>query len=79
MTFEELRREADRQGYKLLPKEKYQPLKPCKCGANRRNRVYRYISEDEEEVGLKCTNCGFVVWGTSARAAQRRWNKEVMK
>lgn len=48
---------------------------PCKCGGKRREH---WFSPDREKPeGLKCSKCGFEVWGKNARDAIREWNKAV--
>ena len=77
MTLEELKIEAKKHGYKLIPEERYKKMQPCKCGLNKRNRIYRQGEEGEDRCGLRCKACGFTVWGTSVRSACRKWNKAV--
>lgn len=59
-----------------LLKEKYKPresrkMLPCKCGCNRREHWY-----GTRDV-LKCTKCGFEVWGKNTSDVRRKWNEAV--
>ena len=73
MTYEELRIEAERQGYKLTKiNRKTEPLKPCICGHNKRDNIpcsstYKII----------CKKCGFSAEGTDYWDARVNWNKKV--
>ena len=79
MTFEELKAEAKRQGYHLVPDKPYEKIKPCKCGNNQREHVHRYSKYDDLEYGLRCKKCGFTVWTFTENALRKEWNAEVTK
>ena len=53
MTYEELKKEANKLGYKLI--KKTEPIKrlPCTCGCK---MVYNYYSS--HYCGYKCRKCG---------------------
>ena len=79
MTLDELKAEAKRQGFKLIPNITYTKLKPCKCGINRRDHLFKYDANGDEKAGLRCVSCGFTVWSSSERSARTKWNREVSK
>ena len=63
-----------------LLKAKYKPresrkMLPCKCGCKRREHWYGSSYDNSE--GLKCTKCGFEVWGNNAIDVIRKWNEAV--
>lgn len=63
-----------------LLKAKYKPresrkMLPCKCGCKRREHWYGSSYDNSE--GLKCTKCGFEVWGKNAIDVIRKWNEAV--
>lgn len=47
MTFEELKTEAEKQGYKLVKRKQNEAFLPCICGANRMLKD-KAESEDKE-------------------------------
>lgn len=55
MTFEELKAEAEKQGYVLTKKIKYEKLKKCACGNSR--SVYEEISISPRGKYFVCKNC----------------------
>lgn len=72
MTFEELKAEADRQGYYLEKKKVYTRLLPCVCGKKRinlwrlSNGVWVYI----------CPNCGRESQSSKTQiGAKKNWNE----
>ena len=77
MTLEELKEEAKKLGYDLIPRKKYISLKPCMCGRKRlcewwdgRNDVwfYKYPECDREAPG-----------GKTHTEARRKWNEMIEK
>ena len=73
MTFEELKAEAHRQGYSIIPMNSIK-LVPCTCGHNRRDRIYnaatRYYT-------LRCKKCGKKVIGSTLKAVMLNWNEQI--
>lgn len=76
MTFEELKAEADKLGYRLVKQSSPIRLIPCTCGSNRRESWYTFD-------GLqfyRCSKCGKESpAGASCRDAKRKWNEMIMK
>lgn len=73
MTFEELKAEADKQGYKLVVYKKIEPFLPCTCGCNRRTHWYSY-KNGENNIRLCCNRCGKSASGKTEAEARRNWN-----
>lgn len=80
MTFEELKEEAKRQGYKLIkiiPKETFLP---CVCGCNKRTW---WINPWDETKYVECQKCGLKTEGVSTSCSDneviKQWNKMVLK
>ena len=76
MTFEELKAEANRQGYKLTKAIKYEKLKPCSCGESR--RIQQELSINPKGKYYRCAKCGRK--GEIANSwyqARINWNKGV--
>lgn len=76
MTFEELKAEAERQGYYLMKKPTYIPKKPCVCGAKRSVRMF-YTNKGK---GFYCNKCKLGLNEQVAKTdkqAQINWNKLV--
>lgn len=77
MTLEELKREAKRQGYNLIPAHKEKFLR-CLCGANR----HQYTSGPEGKF-YSCKRCGLeappVVKDSDMIKAQNKMIKERME
>lgn len=78
MTYEELKAEAKRQGYKLMKINADPKLLPCTCGWNKRDHIFKFI-QDRPTYGLKCQNCGKIAVGYSEREAIKNWNKMIEK
>ena len=78
MTYEELKREAKRQGYKLVKIQEPVKRLPCKCG---RKRLQVWTTKcDDGKWGnfFKCLNCGLESEpGKTNREAILNWNKKV--
>ena len=74
MTIEELKEEARKLGYDVVPKREYERLLPCTCGHNRRERYY-CNSASGTYVKLVCARCGRRVEGKTESEAKRNWNK----
>lgn len=69
MTFEELKAEADRQGYNLVKKQKYISLKPCPvCGKKPSEWFNRGLHT------YKCECDKHYQWFATNRAARIAWN-----
>lgn len=81
MTFEELKAEADRQGYVLIKKPDPMPkLMPCVCGRKRIGLWNRWV----DNVGMfkyRCPRCDkqSEVWAKSVREARSIWNDMIDK
>ena len=76
MTYEELREEAKRQGYRLVALDSREKLLPCTCGNKRRTHF------DTWEGGkwiymLTCTKCGKTAKGHSVSEVNRNWNEMI--
>ena len=78
MTFDELKVEAEKQGYKLVKAQPNERFLPCICGCNMRSHFYKQTPTGVQRT-LRCRNCGREVSGTSDTDAKRNWNKEVSK
>lgn len=76
MTLEELRIEADRLGYRLVPKNTYIKILPCrKCG----KKGVEYWTKNRGEF-CKCKGCGVESSvGRTHNEAKRLWNAEYGK
>lgn len=73
MTVEELKEEAKKLGYNLIPIRKYEKLIPCVCGCNRRDHFYGW-KNGEDIVTLRCKRCGKEAPGRNEADARRNWN-----
>ena len=76
MTFEELKEEAEKQGYTLVKFKKRERLLPCVCGHNRRTE---WQSTLKDSVTLECNTCGLTAEGRSRAEAVRNWNEMIRK
>ena len=73
MTFEELKAEANRQGYSLVKKPTYVPLAKCPCGAKLSVKAYDTIYGH----AYKCIKCGLESYPSKThKGARENWNKE---
>lgn len=72
MTLDELRAEADKEGY-ILVKRTYNKLIPCLCGCNKRRRIQK-----GDKYYIECKSCERYATGVSILDAVNRWN-EIMK
>lgn len=71
MTLENLKIEADKLGYRLVPKRANINLLPCSCGCNQRATWYTYGG-----LFYECKNCGKKsAIGGSSDEAKRLWNE----
>lgn len=72
MKFEELKAEADRQGYYLEKKKVYTRLLPCTCG---RKRINLWRLSNGAWVYI-CPNCGRESQSSKTKiGAKKNWNK----
>ena len=70
MTIEELTKEAEKLGYKLIKKNSYERMIPCKeCSGKRRRTWYC-----RDYIILECIKCGYSVKGKTIADAKRNWN-----
>ena len=78
MTVEEVRREARKLGYNLIPIKRKERLLPCTCGCNRRNHEWLYTpSTGEEFAVLECCKCGKRAIGKSDIDVNHQWNEMI--
>lgn len=79
MTLEELKAEAERQGYKLMKKPEPMPkIKPCPCGRKILSRLYTWDRRTGTGyILIRCPKCGCEGdWGKNEREARELWNWE---
>ena len=78
MTFEELKAEAEKQGYNLIAKPpKKVKLLPCPCG---RKQLSIWGRSNPEEYLVSCPKCGNGEdneWCRKERQARLLWNEYV--
>ena len=76
MTYEELKLEAEKQGYTLTKKITYEKMQKCICG----KYPYQEISIKPKGKYFRCANCGFKSeigrWNYQAIA---NWNRTLEK
>lgn len=76
MTFEELKAEAEKQGYSLMKKQPPLPkMEPCLCG---RKRISIWQRRNPKEYRASCPNCGLGEedeWSSTERRAREVWNE----
>ena len=73
MTFEELKAEAQKQGYSLIPNNSIELL-PCTCGHRRRDRLF---NANTHIYTVRCKKCGKKVSGESLKKAMLNWNRHI--
>ena len=73
MELTELRQEAEKLGYKLVPIKKYVRFLPCVCGCNRRIH-WSVVNNNEYGVILECKRCGLEAKGKTEKEAKHNWN-----
>ena len=77
MTFDELKAEAEKQGYKLI-KHDPQKLLPCTCGHNKRSRWYGGGWFGSRRITLECKKCGKrSPSGSNEKEAVKLWNEMI--
>lgn len=76
MTFEELKTEAERQGYKLVKKPIPLPkIHPCTCGRKKMETWYQAGSYKDLGTFLRCPRCGKKGGiGKTYRETREKWN-----
>ena len=76
MTYEELKVEASKLGYKLIKDEPLPRIKPCcMCGSKRISQQYTYVAEDNKHLIRKVCNCGNAgEWALTTRQMIESWN-----
>lgn len=81
MTFDELKLEAKKLGYRLEKIQESITLLPCPiCGKKRTSEWYQHSKIDKKSGLLfrKCDNCGFAGnYGENSKEAKIEWNKTV--
>ena len=76
MTLEELKAEANKQGYAISKKIVYEKLKPCTCGESR--RIQQELTINPSGKYYYCKNCGRKSEiANSWYQARINWNKGV--
>lgn len=75
MTYEELKAEAKKQGYRLVAVPKVEKLLPCTCGATRRWHKYQW--DGKPVYSLTCYKCGRTVKGSSEEEVKKNWNEVI--
>lgn len=78
MTLEELKTEAKKQGYRLIPITKKEPFLPCTCGCNRRTHWWKWDINRDVYI-LRCERCGKEARGSSELEVRRNWNEMIRK
>ena len=74
MTFEELKAEADRQGYRLIKKQNYISLNRCPlCG--KKPKLWHSGSLRKKMYICECAWSKNTDWCSSEREARDAWNK----
>lgn len=75
MTLDELRREANKLGYRVLKKTEPLPtLVPCTCGCNRRASLWRA----GRGAFYRCKGCGFESKpAITERGKRQNWNDAI--
>lgn len=82
MTFEELKTEAEKQGYKLMKKPEPMPkIRPCPCGRKRLSHYYMWDRRTSTEyIQIGCPKCGRLGdWCENEREARELWNERMME
>ena len=77
MTFEELKAEARKLGYKIVKDRPTIKLLPCNCGE--KNSVYMDYTDDWQRY-FRCKRCGFMgYFHRKTYGAREEWNRAVGK
>ena len=76
MTLEELKAEARKHGYNLIPRNEKEPLLPCICGCKRREHWY---GQGDRAIILRCRVCELEAVGRTEREAYRNWNAMIRR
>nr|DAI22733.1 MAG TPA: hypothetical protein [Caudoviricetes sp.] len=81
MTFEELKTEAKKQGYKLVKAKPSVKFLPCICGGKRREWWSRMNINFKEERSVVCLKCGLrSPWIVgSDNALKTAWNNMIIR
>lgn len=75
MTFNELRAEASKLGYKLVKPQKYVKIEPCPVCGKKRTEVWYAVGGNRFR---GCCYCGFKAnYGKTERESRLSWNKSV--
>ena len=83
MTFDELKLEAKKLGYRLEKIQESITLLPCPiCGKKRTNEWHMSLKSTQQNQGgllfRQCNNCGFAGnYGKNSKEAKIEWNKTV--
>lgn len=76
MTLDELKTEANKLGYKLVPIKKYVSRLPCICG--QKYKVELWLDTNIGMFAYKCPKCGLKGYPSSSReGAKLNWNRKV--
>ena len=74
MTVEELKAEAAKLGYNIIPKRTMPRKTPCVCGANRRTKWWMY----DGTMFFECNRCGKTSpAGETEYEAIIKWNEMI--
>lgn len=76
MTFEELKAEANAQGYNLIKRKNKEKLLPCTCGCKKRTH-YSCWNGDGHSIRLVCYKCGKKASGDNEIEAAHNWNEMI--
>lgn len=80
MTVEELKAEAKKLGYGIIPLRNREKLLVCTCGSNRRDHLSTWdYKEGKFREGLRCKKCGKEVWGDTEADVIHEWNEMIIK
>lgn len=78
MTFEELKNEANRQGYNLVKKKKYIRLLHCPVCGRKSTHLLIGLYNHGGEYRLVCSNCDFHGdWAKTNTEIRKAWNNAV--
>ena len=77
MTIEQLQKEAEKLGYKLVKHKPYERFLPCTCGCNQRDVWTCYGGKDR--ILFACKKCGKTAGGKNKADAKRNWNKMIQE
>lgn len=78
LSYEELKKEAAEQGYRLVKIQHYFPLLKCICGCSKRN-LDEWIDIGNSTYFYQCNNCGYKAPAAKTlKQAKENWNIAIM-